>query len=53
VPGYALIGVVDALGCPKRPSGKGGTGAAVGDRVAALTIFGGYAGYIYLGEELT
>jgi NADPH:quinone reductase-like Zn-dependent oxidoreductase len=44
VPGYAIIGVVDAIG-------KGVTNAAVGDRVAALTIFGGYAEYIYLGEE--
>jgi len=44
VPGYAIIGVVDALG-------EGVTNAAVGDRVAALTVFGGYAEYIYLGEE--
>jgi NADPH:quinone reductase-like Zn-dependent oxidoreductase len=44
VPGYAIIGVVDAIG-------EGVTGAAVGDRVAALTIFGGYAEYIYLDEE--
>jgi len=44
VPGYAIIGIVDAIG-------KGVTNAAVGDRVAALTIFGGYAEYIYLGEE--
>jgi NADPH:quinone reductase-like Zn-dependent oxidoreductase len=51
VPGYAIIGVVDAVGRPKRPSGEGVTSAAVGDRVAALTMFGGYAEYIYLGEE--
>jgi NADPH:quinone reductase-like Zn-dependent oxidoreductase len=44
VPGYAIVGVVDAIG-------KGVTSAAVGDRVAALTIFGGYAEYITLGEE--
>ncbi len=44
VPGYAIVGVVDALG-------QGVTNAAVGDRVAALTIFGGYAEYIYLGQE--
>jgi NADPH:quinone reductase-like Zn-dependent oxidoreductase len=43
VPGYAMIGVVDALG-------TGVTTAAVGDRVAALTVMGGYAEYIYLGE---
>jgi NADPH:quinone reductase-like Zn-dependent oxidoreductase len=42
VPGYAMIGVVDALG-------TGVTTAAVGDRVAALTVMGGYAEYIYLG----
>lgn len=44
VPGYAIIGAVDALGA-------GVTGAAVGDRVAALTIFGGYAEYICLPEN--
>lgn len=44
VPGYAIIGVVDALG-------EGVTNAAVGDRVAALTVYGGYAEYIFLGEE--
>jgi NADPH:quinone reductase-like Zn-dependent oxidoreductase len=51
VPGYSLIGVVDALGHRKRPLGKGVTGIAVGDRVAALTIFGGYAEYIYLNQD--
>jgi NADPH:quinone reductase-like Zn-dependent oxidoreductase len=40
VPGYAIIGVVDALG-------DGVTNVAVGDRVAALTVYGGYAEYIY------
>jgi NADPH:quinone reductase len=44
VPGYASIGIVDAVG-------QGVTNAAVGDRVAALTIFGGYAEYIYLGAK--
>ena len=44
VPGYAIVGVVDAVG-------KGVASAAVGDRVAALTVFGGYAEYIYLGED--
>jgi NADPH:quinone reductase-like Zn-dependent oxidoreductase len=44
VPGYAIIGVVDAIG-------DGVTNAAVGDRVAALTIHGGYAEYIFLGEK--
>ena len=44
VPGYAVIGSVDAVGA-------GVTRAAVGDRVAALTVFGGYAEYIYLDEK--
>ena len=44
VPGYAVIGVVDAIG-------EGVINAAVGDRVAALTTYGGYAEYIFLGEK--
>jgi NADPH:quinone reductase-like Zn-dependent oxidoreductase len=44
VPGYAIIGVVDAIG-------EGITNAQVGDRVAALTTLGGYAEYIFLGEK--
>lgn len=44
VPGYAIVGVVDALG-------EGVTDTAVGDRVAALTAYGGYAEYIFLGKE--
>ena len=44
VPGYAIIGDVDALG-------EGITNVVVGDRVAALTVSGGYAEYIFLGEE--
>ena len=44
VPGYAVIGDVDAIG-------EGITDTAVGDRVAALTVYGGYAEYIILGEE--
>jgi NADPH:quinone reductase-like Zn-dependent oxidoreductase len=51
VPGYAIIGVVDAVGRQRRPIGEGVTKAAVGDRVAALTVYGGYAEYIFLGEE--
>jgi NADPH:quinone reductase-like Zn-dependent oxidoreductase len=51
VPGYAVIGVVDAVGRQRRPSGEGVTQAAVGDRVAALTTYGGYAEYIFLGEK--
>ena len=44
VPGYAIIGVVDAIG-------EDVTKAEVGDRVAALTIHGGFAEYIFLGEK--
>jgi len=44
VPGYDILGVVDAVG-------EGVANIAVGDRVAALTVFGGYAEYIYLDEE--
>lgn len=44
VPGYAILGDVDAVG-------DGVTRAAVGDRVSALTVFGGYAEYIYLAEN--
>jgi NADPH:quinone reductase-like Zn-dependent oxidoreductase len=44
VPGYTILGAVDAIG-------EGVTNVAVGDRVAALTNFGGYAEYIFLGEE--
>ena len=44
VPGYAIVGVVDAVG-------EGVTNATVGDRVAALTVHGGYAEYIFLGKE--
>jgi NADPH2:quinone reductase len=38
-PGYDIVGIVDAIG-------DGMTGAAIGDRVAALTMFGGYARYV-------
>jgi NADPH:quinone reductase-like Zn-dependent oxidoreductase len=43
VPGYAVIGDVDALG-------KGVSNAAVGDRVGALTRYGGYAEYIFVAK---
>lgn len=39
VPGYAVIGVVDALGA-------GVSGVAVGDRVGVLTVVGGYTEYL-------
>ena len=44
VPGYSILGVVDA-------AGEGVTKVTAGDRVVALTNFGGYAEYIYLPEE--
>jgi NADPH:quinone reductase-like Zn-dependent oxidoreductase len=43
-PGYAIIGDVDAVGA-------GVTSAAVGDRVAALTAYGGYAECLYWDAE--
>lgn len=44
VPGYEIMGVVDAVG-------DGVTSVVVGDRVAALTGHGGYSEMIYLGPE--
>jgi NADPH:quinone reductase-like Zn-dependent oxidoreductase len=44
VPGYAIIGDVDAVGDDV-------AGLTLGDHVAALTIMGGYAEYIYLKAE--
>lgn len=43
-PGYSILGVVDAIG-------GGVTNVTVGDRVAALTNFGGYAEYIFWDAE--
>jgi NADPH:quinone reductase-like Zn-dependent oxidoreductase len=43
-PGYDVVGVVDQRG-------PGASRFAEGDRVAALTIHGGYAEYVYLREE--
>lgn len=40
VPGYSVIGVVDAVG-------QGVAKVAVGDRVGAVTVTGGYAEYLY------
>lgn len=44
VPGYEIMGIVDALG-------PGVSNIAVGDRVAALTGHGGYTEVIYLKRE--
>lgn len=44
VPGYAVIGTVEAIG-------GGVAKAEIGDKVAALTVHGGYAEYIYLDEK--
>lgn len=43
VPGYSILGVVEA-------TGQGVTRVAAGERVVALTNFGGYAEYITLDE---
>ncbi|MBU7000905.1 MAG: zinc-binding dehydrogenase [Theionarchaea archaeon] len=44
VPGYAVVGIVDAVG-------ENVANSLVGDCIAALTVSGGYAEYIYLGKE--
>ena len=44
VPGYAIVGEVDACGA-------GVTTTAVGDRVGALTVQGGYTEVFYAEEE--
>jgi NADPH:quinone reductase-like Zn-dependent oxidoreductase len=44
VPGYEVMGVVDAIGA-------GVTRVAVGDRVGALTGHGSYTEMMYLGQE--
>jgi len=44
VPGYAVIGVVDAVG-------DGVIETATGDRVGALTVTGGYSEYLYCKSD--
>jgi NADPH:quinone reductase-like Zn-dependent oxidoreductase len=44
VPGYEVMGIVDAIG-------EGVTKVAIGDRVAALIGYGGYTEVNYLGQE--
>jgi NADPH:quinone reductase-like Zn-dependent oxidoreductase len=43
-PGYAVIGTIDA-------TGRDVTSVAAGDRIAALTAFGGYSEYLYWDAE--
>jgi NADPH:quinone reductase-like Zn-dependent oxidoreductase len=44
IPGYEIAGIVEAVG--------GNVNRVdIGDRVAALTVYGGYAEYIYLNED--
>jgi NADPH:quinone reductase-like Zn-dependent oxidoreductase len=44
-PGYDIVGLVDALG-------EGSSSFRLGQRVAALTIIGGYAEFVCLPEEV-
>jgi len=44
VPGYSVLGIVEAIG-------EAVTSVAVGDRVAALTNLGGHAEHIFWSEE--
>lgn len=43
VPGYEIVGVIEAIGTKV-------TQFKVGDKVAALTVYGGYSEYIYLDQ---
>jgi NADPH:quinone reductase-like Zn-dependent oxidoreductase len=44
VPGYAIVGDVDV-------AGEGVKNYSVGDRVAALSVYGGYSEFIYLKDD--
>jgi len=44
VPGYEIVGKIVSIGA-------GVTGFVEGDIVAALTVYGGYSEYIYLGQQ--
>ncbi len=44
VPGYEVLGTVDAMG-------DGVTGLSIGQRVCALTVYGGYAQYLTRAAE--
>lgn len=43
-PGYAIVGIIDAIG-------TGIAKTTVGDQVASLTVYGGYSEYVYLPEK--
>lgn len=51
IPGYAIIGTVDAAGPAIFTADEQIDRISVGDRVAALTVYGGYTEYIYLKKE--
>jgi NADPH:quinone reductase-like Zn-dependent oxidoreductase len=51
VPGYAVVGIIDAMGEANQSSKTQPAWFKVGDRVAALTVNGGYAEYTYLKTE--
>ena len=44
VPGYEIVGIIEAIGTKVKQF-------KVGDRVAALTVYGGYSEYIYLNQQ--
>ncbi len=44
VPGYEIVGIIEAVGTKVKRF-------KVGDRVAALTVYGGYSEYIYLEPQ--
>src|ERR1017187_7705618 len=44
VPGYEMVGIVEKVG-------QNVTTVNIGDRVGALTIYGGYSEYIYLKPD--
>ncbi len=44
VPGYEIVGIVEEVGTKV-------TRFRIGDRVAALTVYGGYSEYIYLEQQ--
>ena len=51
VPGYAITGVVDALGSPDQSYRDFNAGPLVGNPISALTVYGGYTEYIYIKQK--